>query len=145
MPSAATVLNASVAATRASAADVGGRGIRASFTRAGRLHRDVEIGHPVLEGLEAADRPTELLTLPVLSTVRSGSGWRTDLFRRQAVSQRHRHTGTVPSGEVLSGVSRANRRVGSMDGSASALNSVHRSSLPSWAAMTMSATSPLIT
>ena len=58
------MLNASVAATRASAADVGDGASAASFDHGtGRLHRDIKIGHPVLERLEAADRPTELLSL----------------------------------------------------------------------------------
>jgi hypothetical protein len=51
----------------------------------------------------------------------------------------------VPTGAVLSGVMRANRRVGSMALTGSALNDVHRSSLPSLVAMTMPATSPLTT
>ena len=67
--SAATFENASLAASRASAADVGdGSGDRVVDDRARRLHRDVEIGHPVLERLEAADRPAELH--PVLGVLR---------------------------------------------------------------------------
>ena len=59
--SAATFENASLAATRASAADVAdGLGDRVVDDGPRGLHRDVQVGHPVLERLETADRPAEL-------------------------------------------------------------------------------------
>ena len=59
--SAATLVKASLAATRASAADVADGSAMARFDhRPRRLHRDVQVGHPVLERLEAADRAAEL-------------------------------------------------------------------------------------
>jgi hypothetical protein len=94
--SAATFENASLVATRAHAADVAEGSAIASLTtaRAG-LHCDVEVGHPLFERLEAADRAAELhAVLGVFDGQSQTLRRRADLCRRHCPRiRRHRLTG----------------------------------------------------
>ena len=142
------VANASLAATRASAADVGrGFGDSVVDDRAGGLHLDVEVGHPVLERLEATDRPAELdAVLGVGDGEVEAAARRTDLLDCQqdcrgvgqpGIGAEVRRWPAAPGGPAAGW--------GPSTSPGVRVNSVQRVSLPSAAATTTSATSPLTT
>ncbi len=145
--SAATLENASLAATRASAADVADGSAMAAFDdRPRRLHRDVQVGHPVLECLEAADRAAELdAVLGVfdgqVEALRRGADLLGGNQDRRGVGQ----AGIGADVRVSCGSIRANGRVRSMVSTGVAVNVVQRVSVLPSVATTTSAMAPLTT
>ena len=110
------------------------------------LHRDVEVGHPVLERLEAADRAAELdAVLGVfdgqVEAFRRGADLLGGHQDRRGVGQ----PGIGADGPVSCGSNRARGRVRSMVGTGVAVKVVQRVSVSPSAATTMSAIAPLTT
>ena len=90
-------------------------GDRVVDDRPRRLHRDVQVGHPVLERLEAADRAAELhAVLGVFDGQVQALGGGADLLGGQQDRGDVGEPGSAPRSAVSFGSNRASRRVRSM-------------------------------